>query len=47
MGLIGAVSSAFDALRQVYECLPVAVRLLLVGTAGVFLLFGIFKLFIN
>lgn len=47
MGLIGAVSTAFDALRQVYECLPVAVRLLLLGTAGVFLLFGIFKLFLN
>lgn len=47
MGLIGAVSTAFDALRQIYDCLPTAVRLLLLGSVGVFVLFGVFKLFIH
>ncbi len=44
MGLIGAVSPVFRLFSQLYECLPVAVKLLIVGTVGIFLLVGLFKL---
>lgn len=42
MGLIGAVSNVFLVFRTLYDCLPIAVKLLILGTFGLFLLFGIF-----
>lgn len=46
-GLTGAVSFAFDALRQLYECLPTAFQLLIMGAAGIAILFGILRLFLH
>lgn len=34
MGLIGATSEVFDFFHSVYDLLPVAVRLLIVGVFG-------------
>lgn len=45
MGLIGAVSNVFSVFRGLYDCLPLAVKLLIVGTLGLFLLFGLFHSF--
>lgn len=43
MGLIGAVSDVFSFFTSIYDCLPTAVKMLLVATLGLFFLFGLFR----
>lgn len=47
MGLIGACSKAFDAFGDFFNCLPTAIKIYIYAAAGLFLLFGLFKLFFN
>lgn len=47
MGLIGACSKAFDALGDLFDCLPVAIRICIYAAVGLFFLFGLFKLFLE
>ncbi len=43
MGLIGAVSEVFSFFTSIYNFMPTAVKILLVATLGLFLLFGLFR----
>lgn len=43
MGLIWAVHEVFNFFSSFYSCLPVAIKLLIVGTFGLFLLVGLFQ----
>lgn len=45
MGLINEVSGVFDFLRGFYECLPVAVRLLIMASFGGFIFLGVLNSF--
>lgn len=47
MGLIAAVSSTYDAFNRFFDCLPLAVRLILYASAGISVLFGVLKLFFD
>lgn len=45
MGLIGAVSDVFLLFSRFFGCLPVAVRLLIIGVFGLSAFFGFLSLF--
>lgn len=47
MGLIGACAGAFSAFSAFFDCLPVAVRLCIYASVGIFLLVGVLRLLIH
>lgn len=47
MGLIEACSGAFAVFGQFFDCLPFALKLFIYAGVGLFLLFGILRLFIR
>lgn len=42
---MASCSKAFEVFGDFFDCLPVAIKLCVYGAVGLFVLFGIFKLF--
>lgn len=44
-GLIGATSTVFDAMSDIFDSLPIGIKLCFLASTGLFLIFGFLKMF--